>query len=68
VLYLAGNSIVHGTIHPPNAWGAAASHSWSVYGPGALSSEEVAWDLGTSCEQMFTYQAKQCTSRRFCSG
>ena len=56
-LYLAGNSVVHGTIHPPNAWGASASHSWSVYGAGALSSEEIAWAPGTTANKSFTYQA-----------
>jgi hypothetical protein len=45
-LYIPGNAIVHGTIHPPSAWGAA--EQWSVYGSGAISGEEIPhWSVGT---------------------
>ncbi len=38
VLYIPGDAIVHGTIHPIVQWTTTA---WSVYGSGALSGEEI---------------------------
>jgi hypothetical protein len=59
VLYIPGNAIVYGTIHPKNAWGNDASKNWSVYGSGAISGENIAWtgDNNTSAKT-FTYQAE----------
>ena len=59
VLYIPGNAVVHGTIHPPDTWGANASYNWSVYGSGALSGEEVARAPGEKWNKPFTYQANQ---------
>lgn len=59
VLYIPGNAVVHGTIHPPDTWGANASYNWSVYGSGALSGEEVARAPGEKWNKPFTYQANR---------
>lgn len=59
VLYIPGNAVVHGTIHPPNAWGSSAAANWSVYGSGALSGEEVARAPGEKWNKPFTYQANR---------
>ncbi|TNF46938.1 MAG: T9SS type A sorting domain-containing protein, partial [Bacteroidetes bacterium] len=59
VLYIPGNAVVHGTIHPPDTWGASASYNWSVYGSGALSGEEVARAPGEKWNKPFTYQANR---------
>ena len=59
VLYIPGNAVVHGTIHPPDTWGANASYKWSVYGSGALSGEEVARAPGEKWNKPFTYQANR---------
>jgi hypothetical protein len=57
VLYIPGDAVVHGTIHPPDLWGANAAINWSVYGSGTLSGEEIAWDISTSTNKPFTRQA-----------
>lgn len=57
VLYIPGNAVVHGTIHPPDAWGNSAAHDWTVYGSGALSGEEVPRAPGQKFNKPFTYQA-----------
>ncbi len=45
-LFIPRNAIVHGTIHPPDGWG--AGHNWSVYGSGTISGEEIPhWSIGT---------------------
>jgi hypothetical protein len=59
VLYIPGNAVVHGTIHPPNTWGSSAAANWSVYGSGALSGEEVARAPGEKWNKPFTYQANR---------
>ncbi len=59
VLYIPGNAIVHGTIHPKNAWGNDASKNWSVYGSGALSGENNVWTGDENKNaKTFTYQAE----------
>lgn len=40
-LYIPGDAVVHGTIHPPDEWGNAAAKNISVYGSGALSGENI---------------------------
>ena len=66
VLYIPGNAIVHGTIHPKNAWGNDASKKWSVYGSGALSGENILWtgDENKSAKT-FTYQAEAARMEGF---
>jgi len=59
VLYIPGNAVVHGTIHPPDAWGTSAATKWTVYGSGALSGEEVARAPGEKWNKPFTYQANR---------
>ncbi len=59
VLYIPGNAVVHGTIHPPDSWGSNASYNWTVYGSGALSGEEVARAPGEKWNKPFTYQANR---------
>jgi len=59
VLYIPGNAIVHGTIHPKNAWGNDASKKWSVYGSGAISGENILWTGDDNKNaKTFTYQAE----------
>ncbi|WP_242155530.1 T9SS type A sorting domain-containing protein [Aestuariivivens sediminis] len=41
VLYIPGDAVVHGTIHPLNAWGNSASKFFKVYGSGTLSGENI---------------------------
>jgi len=41
VLFIPGDAIVHGVIHPVSAWGDAASENWAVYGSGAISGEKI---------------------------
>ena len=57
VLYIPGNAVVHGTIHPPNAWGGSAAVNWTVYGSGALSGEEIPRNTATKDAKPFTHQA-----------
>lgn len=57
-LYIPGNAVVHGTIHPPNLWGASSAHNIKVYGSGALSGENNTWTGdGAKENKTFTYQA-----------
>ncbi len=66
VLYIPGNAIVHGTIHPKNAWGNDASKNWSVYGSGTISGENIVWtgDENKSAKT-FTYQAESARMEGF---
>jgi|GEM_PF-3431671 len=66
VLYIPGNAIVHGTIHPKNAWGNDASKNWSVYGSGAVSGENIAWTGDDNKNaKTFTYQAEAAKMEGF---
>ncbi|MCU4157868.1 PKD domain-containing protein [Carboxylicivirga sp. A043] len=57
-LFIPGNAVVHGTIHPPNAWGNASAQNIKVYGSGAISGENYAWTGdGAKENKTFTYQA-----------
>lgn len=61
VLFIPGDAVVHGTIHPKNTWGADASRFWTVYGSGTISGENI---IRTPSDQLnkttkpFTYQAE----------
>lgn len=66
VLYIPGNAIVHGTIHPKNAWGNDASKNWSVYGSGAISGENNVWTGDENKNaKTFTYQAEAARMEGF---
>jgi hypothetical protein len=66
VLYIPGNVIVHGTIHPKNAWGNDASKKWSVYGSGAISGENNVWTGDENKNaKTFTYQAEAARMEGF---
>jgi len=66
VLYIPGNAIVHGTIHPKNAWGNDASKKWSVYGSGAISGENILWTGDENKNaKTFTYQAEAARMEGF---
>jgi len=66
VLYIPGNAIVHGTIHPKNAWGNDASKNWSVYGSGAISGENNLWTGDENKNvKTFTYQAEAARMEGF---
>jgi hypothetical protein len=66
VLYIPGNAIVHGTIHPKNAWGNDASKKWSVYGSGAISGENILWTGDDNKNaKTFTYQAEAARMEGF---
>lgn len=58
ILYIPGDAVVHGTIHPLDAFGDAASQNFSVYGSGTLSGEEIFWRTGDKDSKPFTYQAE----------
>lgn len=57
-LFIPGNAVVHGTIHPSTGWGQSAANNWSVYGSGTLSGEDIAWDINTSDNKPFTYSSE----------
>ncbi len=66
VLYIPGDAIVQGTIHPKNAWGNDASKNWSVYGSGAISGENILWTGDDNKNaKMFTYQAESARLEGF---
>ena len=66
VLYIPGNAIVHGTIHPKNAWGNDASKNWSVYGSGTISGENILWTGDQNKDaKTFTYQAEAARMEGF---
>lgn len=66
VLYIPGNTIVHGTIHPKNAWGNDASRNWSVYGSGAISGENNIWTGDENKNaKTFTYQTEAARMEGF---
>lgn len=58
VFYIPGDAVVHGTIHPVDAWGINASKNVTVYGSGTLSCEEVPRDKGKKYNKAFTYQGE----------
>ncbi|WP_439130873.1 sialate O-acetylesterase [Polaribacter sp.] len=60
-LYIPGDAVVHGTIHPPNLWGNQAAKNFKVYGSGTLSSENIVRrpdDDDNLLTKPFTYQAE----------
>lgn len=66
VLFIPGDAIVHGTIHPKNAWGNDASKNWSVYGSGAESGENIVWTGDENKNaKTFTYQAEAARMEGF---
>ena len=59
-LFIPGDAIIKGTIHPKNAWGINASKNFKVYGSGTLSGEDI-FRLRTDqslTTKPFTYQAE----------
>ncbi|MFC1761105.1 Ig-like domain-containing protein [Planctomycetota bacterium] len=50
VLYIPGDAIVKGTIHPISY----VSELWTVYGSGTLSTEDIAWQTGARYNKPFT--------------
>lgn len=60
VLYIPGDAIVKGTIHPLDAWGDAASQNFKVYGSGTISGEDIVRDPSDKSKifKPFTYQAE----------
>lgn len=60
VLFIPGDAIVKGTIHPPNAWGDAAAQNFTVYGSGTISGEDIDRnpDNQSRLFKPFTYQAE----------
>ncbi len=61
VLFIPGDAVVHGTIHPKNAWGTEASRFWTVYGSGTISGEKILRtpsDQANKTTKPFTYQAE----------
>ncbi len=57
-LYIPGNAVVHGTIHPPNLWGPSSAQNIKVYGSGAISGENNTWaGDGVRENKTFTNQA-----------
>ncbi|WP_242155526.1 hypothetical protein [Aestuariivivens sediminis] len=60
-IYIPGNAVVKGTIHPLNKWGNDASKNFKVYGSGTLSSEHIVRhpdDDDNKLVKPFTYQAE----------
>jgi hypothetical protein len=43
-LFIPGDALVKGNIHPVDAWGSNASQNWSVYGSGTISNEDMVRD------------------------
>lgn len=61
ILFIPGNAVVHGTIHPLNAWGNNASKFFKVYGSGTLSGENIIRnpnDDTNLATKPFTHQAE----------
>ncbi|TRX70387.1 T9SS type A sorting domain-containing protein [Carboxylicivirga sp. M1479] len=57
-LFIPGNAVVHGTVHPPNLWGSSSAQNFTVYGSGAISGENYTWTGdGSKVNKTFTYQA-----------
>lgn len=58
VLYIPGDAVVHGTIHPLQEWGSASSENFKVFGSGAISGENYVWTGdGEYLNKTFTYQS-----------
>jgi len=61
IIYIPGDAVVKGTIHPLNKWGNDASKNFKVYGSGTLSSEHIIRhpdDDDNKSVKPFTYQAE----------
>ncbi|PWD99486.1 T9SS type A sorting domain-containing protein [Marinilabilia rubra] len=60
VLFIPGDAIVKGTIHPLDAWGDEASQNIKVYGSGTISGEDIVRDPDDKSKifKPFTYQAE----------
>lgn len=59
-LFIPGDAVVHGTIHPQNKWGKQASKHFKVYGSGTISGENIVRDKDDKGKKYkpFTYQAE----------
>jgi len=63
-LFIPGDAVVHGTIHPLDAWGDASSQFFKVYGSGTLSGENITREIVGGVRSLdkkykpFTYQAE----------
>ncbi|SNR54330.1 Glycosyl hydrolase family 49 [Lutibacter agarilyticus] len=60
-IYIPGDAVVKGTIHPLNKWGNDASKNFKIYGSGTLSSEHIVRhpdDDDNKSVKPFTYQAE----------
>ncbi|WP_176461250.1 T9SS type A sorting domain-containing protein [Lutibacter agarilyticus] len=60
-LYIPGDAVVHGTIHPPNLWGNSASKNFKVFGSGTISGENIVRhpsDDANLLTKPFTHQAE----------
>ncbi|MEQ8238712.1 MAG: Ig-like domain-containing protein [Cyclobacteriaceae bacterium] len=71
-LYIPGDAIVHGTIHPATGangqllWGAEASERFRVYGSGTISGEHNVWaGDGIYANKTFTYTASDAVLEGF---
>lgn len=61
VLFIPGDAIVKGNIHPKQAWGANSSKNFTVYGSGTISSEHLYRhpdDDDNKTIKPFTYQGQ----------
>lgn len=60
VLFIPGDAVVKGTIHPIDAWGDAASQNFMVYGSGTISGEDILRDPADKSKvyKPFTNQAE----------
>ena len=63
-LFIPGDAVVHGTIHPLQAFGDASSQFFKVYGSGTLSGENITREIIDGVRSLdkkykpFTYQAE----------
>lgn len=60
-LYIPGDALLHGTIHPPDLWGNQAAQNFKVYGSGTLSGENIVrapTDDANIATKPFTHQAE----------
>lgn len=60
VLYIPGDAILKGTIHPPNLWGNSAAKNFKVYGSGTISGEDIVRNPSDQNRifKPFSYQAE----------
>lgn len=59
-IFIPGDAVVHGTMHPEDKWGKDATKNFKVYGSGTLSSEKIVRhpdDDDNKSVKPFTYQA-----------